>query len=224
LNRDSPIFVYAYATYRLEGYRMRTFVIAAILGTAFVTATAQSPQDTRPSDFLERPFAASGRIKMNLSAGEYRISGSPDAKIRVLWSVRDPEQLAKVKARVDVHGQDATVSTDGPRNNFKVAIQVPARADLHVRLTAGELTVEDIQGNKDVELHAGEVDIDVGRAEDYHHVDAAVWAGEIKATPYHVSKEGLFRSFDWSGKGPYRLHAHLKAGELRLFSKSGAER
>ena len=203
---------------------MRTIVIAAIFGTALATATAQNSQDARPSDSLERPFAANGRIKMDLSAGDYRISGSPDAKIRVLWSVRDPEQLAKVKARVDVRGQDATISTDGPSNNFKVVIQVPARSDLHVRLTAGDLTLEDVEGNKDVELHAGDLDIDVGRAEDYHHVDAGVWAGDIKATPYHVSKEGLFRSFDWSGKGPYRLHAHLKAGDLRLFSKSAEER
>jgi hypothetical protein len=204
---------------------MRTIVIAAMLGTALVAATAsQSTLDTRPSDSIERPFAANGRIKMDLSAGEYRISGSPDARIRLQWSVRDPDQLSKVKARLDVRDRDATITTDGPSNNFRVAIQVPARADLHVRLTAGELTVEDVQGNKDVELHAGEVDIDVGRAEDYHHVDAGVWAGEITATPYHVSKEGLFRSFDWSGKGPYRLHAHLKAGELRLFSKTAAER
>lgn len=204
---------------------MRTIAVAAMLGTVLVATTAsQSSQDARPSDSLERPFAANGRIKMDLSAGDYRISGSPDAKIRVLWSVRDPEQLAKVKTRVDVRGQDATISTDGPSNNFKVAILVPARSDLHVRLTAGDLTLEDVVGNKDVELHAGDLDIDVGRAEDYHHVDAAVWAGDIKATPYNVSKEGLFRSFDWNGKGPYRLHAHLKAGDLRLFSKSAEER
>jgi hypothetical protein len=204
---------------------MRTFVIAAMLGTALATATAsQSPEDGRPSNSLERPFPANGRIKMDLSAGDYRISGSPDARIRVQWSVRDPERLSKVKARIDVRDRDATISTDGPSNNFKVAIQVPGRSDLHVRLTAGDLTLEDVEGNKDVELHAGDLDIDVGRAEDYHHVDAGVWAGDIKATPYHVSKEGLFRSFDWSGKGPYRLHAHLKAGDLRLFSKSAEER
>ena len=78
-------------------------------------------------------------------------------------------------------------------------------------------------GNKDVELHTGDARIDAGRAEDYHSVDASVWAGDIQAEPFHVFKDGLFRSFDWSGKGPYRLHAHLKAGDLRLYSK-GAER
>jgi hypothetical protein len=47
-----------------------------------------------------------------------------------------------------------------------------------------------------------------------------VWAGDLKAPPFQVNKGGLFRSFDWRGKGPYRLHAKLKAGDLRLFSKA----
>ena len=161
---------------------------------------------------------------MDLSAGEYRILGRQDDRIRLDWSVRDADQLRKVRARADVRGNEATVTTDGPTNHFKVTVQVPARADLYIRLTAGELKVENIQGNKDIESHAGELDIDVGRPEEYHHVEASIWAGELHAAPYHVSKEGLFRSFDWKGRGPYRLHARLKAGELRLYSRLPAER
>ena len=58
---------------------------------------------------------------------------------------------------------------------------------------------------------------------DVSKVDASVWAGEIQAPPFQVNKGGLFRSFDWRGKGLYRLHAHLKAGDLRLFSKPETE-
>jgi hypothetical protein len=100
-----------------------------------------------------------------------------------------------------------------------VTIQVPTRSDLYVRLTAGDMTVERVEGNKDIEAHAGDLNIDVIRAEDYHTVDASIWAGDLTARPFNVTKEGLFRSFDWKGHGPYRLHAHLKAGDLRLFSK-----
>lgn len=204
---------------------MRTLINAALVGMALASAPAlQATQESRASDSLERAFVANGRINMDLSAGEYRISGSPDDKIRLDWRVRDPDQLWRVKTRIDVRGSDARVMTDGPSNHFSVKIQVPARSDLHVRLTAGELRLERVEGNKDVELHAGELDIDVNRAEDYHSVDASVWAGEIHATPFHVTKEGLFRSFDWRGKGPYRLHAKLKAGEVRLFSKLPAEK
>jgi len=191
------------------------FILAPMVGTAV---------DERVSDSLDRQFVANGRINMDLSAGEYRIGGNDDNRIRLEWSVRDPEQLPTVRARADVRGKDARITTDGPSNHFRVSIQVPTRADLYIRLTAGELRVANIRGNKDIESHAGEIDIDVGRPEEYHHVDASIWAGEIHAAPYRISKEGLFRSFDWNGHGPYRLHARLKAGELRLSSKLPAER
>jgi hypothetical protein len=202
---------------------MRILVAATLLGTAFVAAPlSQTRAESEPSDSLERAFVANGHIRMDLSAGEYRISGIPENRIRLQWSVRDGEQRSSVRARADVRESQATIITDGPMNHFKVAIQVPARADLYVRLTAGELRLERVEGNKDIESHAGELDIDVGRAEDYHRVDASVWAGELRAAPYQIFKEGLFRSFDWSGKGRYRLHAHLKAGEIRLRSKSSS--
>jgi hypothetical protein len=79
--------------------------------------------------------------------------------------------------------------TDGPEH-FKVDIGVPTRADLYIRLTAGELSVDNVEGNKDVGLHAGEIDIDVVRPEDYHSVSASVWAGEVHASPFHLSEGG----------------------------------
>jgi hypothetical protein len=202
-----------------------TVLAAAIVGVALVAGTAaQSTPEGRTLDSLERSFVSSGRIKMDLSAGDYTITGAPTEKIRIEWKVRYADQLPRVKVRADVRGADATISTESPDNSqFKVVVQVPQQADLYLRLTAGDLRVESIRGNKDIEVHAGDVDIDVGRPEDYKHVDAALWAGDLTATPFHVTKGGLFRSFDWNGNGPYRLHAHLKAGDLRLFSKSAGQ-
>lgn len=200
---------------------MRTLFATALLGTALVAGAAAGITQERPSDAVERGFVANGRITMDLSAGEYRITGTPDNRIRLTWSARDSEQLSKVRAHIDVRGSKAAIDTSGPTDQFKVKIEVPNKADLYVRLTAGELRLERVEGNKDVELHAGELHIDVDRADAYHSVDASVWAGEIHAAPFHVAKEGLFRSFDWKGHGPYRLHARLKAGEVWLSSRTG---
>jgi len=200
---------------------MRIIVATALFGTALAAAPLLTP-DTRPMLSLERPFVANGRIKMDLSAGEYRITGASDDRIRLEWSVREGEDVKRVKARADVRGSEASVTTDGPMNHFKVAIQVPAHADLYIRLTAGDIAIKNVVGNKDVELHAGEIDIDAGRAADYNRVDASVWAGELHASPFGATREGLFRSFDWSGSGRYRLHAKLKAGEIRIRASSPA--
>ena len=204
---------------------MRTILSAALVGSALIAAPALLAQQTsRPSSSLERDFVSNGKISMDLSAGEYRITGSPDNKIRLTWSVRGEDRLSDVEARADIRGTDARIVTDGPMNNFKVTIQVPQRTDLYIRLTAGELRLDRVEGSKDIELHAGEMRIDVNRAEDYSSVDASIWAGEIHADPFNVRKEGLFRSFDWKGHGPYRLHASLKAGEVWLSEKRPAER
>ena len=70
--------------------------------------------------------------------------------------------------------------------------------------------------HKDISSHAGEIDIDVGNPSDYRRVEASVWAGELHVQPFGPAREGLFRSFDWTGPGRYLLNARLKAGELRL--------
>lgn len=197
---------------------------AALITTAVTTAAAQARQDSGRSSSLERAFVANGRIRMDLSAGQYRIEGSPDNRIRLDWTVRYPDQLSEVRARADVNGPDAAISIDGPHDSFRVVIQIPARADLHVRMTAGELRVERIAGNKDISLHAGELDIDVGNPDDYRRVEASIWAGELRPGPFGRVKEGLFRSFDWSGNGNYRLEARLKAGELRLHGGASTRR
>jgi len=199
---------------------MRVPVAAAILGT--VLAAPASPQtSTRPSDSLERPFVQNGKIRMNLSAGDYVINGTSDKRIRIAWSAHEEATVRQAHANADVRGNEATISADGPTNNtgLRFTIDVPSQTDLYVRLTAGDITIEAVRGNKDVELYAGDLRIDVGRADDYNHVDASLWAGDLNAAPFNVIKGGLFRSFDWSGHGPYRLHAKMKAGDMRLYAK-----
>lgn len=188
-------------------------------------ALIPAQQTTRTSDSLERAFGSGGRVRMDLSAGEYVIQGAPENRVHVEWRVRNPDQLWRVKTRADVRGSQARIETDGPNNGgLRAVIRVPVRTDLDIRLTAGDLSIEGIEGNKEVELYAGEVDVDVRRAADYRRVDASVWAGEIDAPAFSASKGGLFRSVDWNGTGPYYLRVSLWAGEVRLYASSPAAR
>ena len=189
--------------------------LAAALCAAF--ALVASAADNRLSDSLERTFAEGGRIRLDLSAGDYTISGSADAKLHVEWSVKEASQLKEVRVSPKVTGSEAVVEVQGPRNDFHVRIRVPARSDLVVRLTAGDLRIKGIQGNKDVEQHAGDIEIEVGPVSELKHVEASVWAGDLTASPLKISKGGLFRSFQWYGKGRYDVQAHLKAGDVKLY-------
>ena len=76
--------------------------------------------------------------------------------------------------------------------------------------------IRGIEGSKRVDIWAGDVAIDIGQPEQYHQVEASVRAGDISAHPFNFSTGGLFRSFKWTGKGPYSLQVKLFAGDLTL--------
>jgi len=163
----------------------------------------------------EKAFAPGGRVRLDLSAGDYTIRAGRDDRIHVQWHAAFSDAW-RVAVDVRVTGSDAVVRTKGPRNNFRVVIELPSRTDLKVDLSAGELRVGGIAGNKDVGLWAGDILIDVGRADDYARVHASVTAGDINASPFGGHKEGLFRSFTWRGPGRYSLKVDLTAGNVTL--------
>ena len=192
---------------------------AGLLAVTAILAVAQLPgvaQDTKSSDSIEKAFAKGGRIALDLSAGAYRIRGRMIDSVRMRWQTRDPREMSAVRADVTVSGATAKIRTQGPKNNFRVEIDLPQRVDLDIELSAGDLTVHGIEGNKTLSMWAGDVTIEVGSADLYRRVDATVRAGEITATPFGRTSGGLFRSLHWTGRGPYILDAKLTAGDLKL--------
>jgi len=104
----------------------------------------------------------------------------------------------------------------GPRNGITITVRIPSKTDLHARVPFGEVVIENVSGNQDVELHAGDLTVDVGDRDAYSRVDASVYSGEVDADVFGATKGGLFRSFRYDGPGAYRLHAHVGAGQLTL--------
>jgi hypothetical protein len=161
----------------------------------------------------DKPFVAGGKINFDLDGGGYEIKTAADNHIRVALSGGS----ADTKVDLTVTGSNADVKIKNtPHNHFRAVVEVPTTADLVVRLSAGELKIAAITGNKDVESYAGNVEIAVGDPKDYAGVDTAVKAGDLDASPFGGSKSGLLQQFTWSGTGKYTLRAHLGAGNLVL--------
>ena len=164
----------------------------------------------------EKPFVSGGKIDMQLSGGGYEIRPAVDNKIRVTLG----GNAGSASVGIAVSGTHANlVVKDTPRSNFKATIEVPKAADLVIRLSAGELLMSAITGNKDIESTAGNIEIAVGDPGEYSSVDASLKAGDINAGVFGGSKSGLFPHFSWSGKGKYTIRARLGAGNLTLRGK-----
>jgi hypothetical protein len=150
---------------------------------------------------------------MNLCSSGIEIVGTDDTAVRVSYH---PER-DRVRVRLQISGDRADLRLTGcPHNNFQARIEIPKSSALYVRMFAGQLDVRDVTGDKDVELSFGQLNVDVGKTEQYARVDASVNSGQLEASAFAVSKGGLFRSFDQKGPGRYRVHAHVGAGQLEL--------
>lgn len=156
-------------------------------------------------------------LRLYVRSGEILIVGTDDNKITVDLAGKNADKIQDVKASLSLghHVADFRV-TGGPRSELQIIIHIPKNSDLIARVFAGEVRVQDVTGNKDVELHAGDLTIGVGKPEDYGHVDMSVNAGGVDAEVFGDSKGGLFRSITRDAAGKYRLHAHVGAGQLSV--------
>jgi len=204
------------------------FCFVAVTFAAIAQTTPAKPQTKSGSQAnqtvsrtgtcdLAANFPSHGSLRLHIRSGEVHVEGTSDEKITVTCESKQSEDISDVRINFKSNDRNGDLSINGgPHNDFRIMIKIPKRSDLWMRMPAGELHVMGVQGDKDVEVHAGEVTLDIGDPGDYRHVDASVNAGEIDAVAFHVNKGGLFRSFSKSGNGDFRLHAHVGAGQLTL--------
>jgi hypothetical protein len=190
---------------------MKRWMIVLVLLAPLVSVSASSNPYER---VVQQSFASGGTVRLHLEAGGYTIKAASSDNIVVTYSANS-DDLSRVKvdikpmaSRVDIYVRNT------PRNNFNATIEVPRNSNLWARLSAGELSIEDVEGDKDLELWAGQINVDVPHPDAYGHRDASVLAGSLEAGAFNISKGGLFRSFRQEGAGKYRFHAHVTTGEI----------
>jgi hypothetical protein len=196
---------------------MRTFspkeiaMLYFLLLAVALTAPAQTSMDH--SETFDVP--AGQEIRMDLSAGEYKIIAGAEGKVRVSWRGDRRHDADRVQVRLRNDRGRVELETDRTKD-VEVVIEAPPRSDLHIRLSAGELSISGIEGHKDIGLTAGELRVQVGDPANYRDVHSSVRIGELNARPFQVNKGGFFRNFSAHGDGKYSLRATVGVGELVL--------
>jgi len=193
-------------------YRLALFLLLA----PGLAVAGDRPLDITANPF-ETDFAPGGRLSLDLCSSGVGLRGTDENKLRVSYNSKSAYDADRVKVRLKGSGNSVSLEIDGcPHNNFQITISLPKITHLYVRMWAGQLDISNITGDKNLELHAGQLNVDVGKPEEYGQVDASVTTGELDAASFDVSKGGLFRSFHKSGPGKYKLHAHVGAGQIDL--------
>jgi len=192
-----------------------------MLGWVGASLAAQSSVDrlgmNRTWTDLGQPVG--NTLSLKLEAAGVTILPSEDGHVRTRYVGTKELDLSRLRVRFEPSGHPAELRINHtPNNDFQFEIQVPQDIGLILRMSAGEVKIQGVEGHKDLRLHAGEVTVQVGDASAYGPVSASVWAGEIRPGPFGEGKEGLFRSFHHNGPGQYSLQVKVKAGEV-IFQK-----
>src|SRR6266478_1151546 len=165
------------------------FLTLAILFAPLVLAQSKKIEVTDlPTHPFQVEFPSGSQINMHLRSGDFRIVGRDDGKITVRVEAKDPEKAKEIKVRFQKFDHSAELSiSGGPKNGVQITVEIPRSTGLFVRMPAGQLELSDITGDKNVQLHAGELIVGVGNPADYSHVEASVTTGGLEAAPFGES-------------------------------------
>jgi len=195
----------------------RLVLSLALIGLALPVAGNTKTEIVSGKPHMEFECPANTPLRLHVRSGEILIVGTDDTKVTVDLAGKNVDKIQDVKGRFLVAKNVAEFHlTGGPKSDLQIIIHVPKNSDITARIFAGDVSVHQVEGNKDLELKAGQLTIGVEKPEDYGDVDMSVNAGDLDAEMFGDSKSGLFRTVSRHGEGKYRLRAHVGTGQLSI--------
>jgi len=168
-----------------------------------------------------RPFqtdlARVATLRLHLGDGDFRIVGGDSKEIMIHTDGKNRVQASKMQVQLKRTGDSLDITfLHVPKSEVQVTITVPKETNLYARMRAGDLSVDGITGDKDVELTGGDLRIQVPDPAQYGSVDLSVRFGDVSGSQFGSPKGWIGNTLRRDGSGPYRLHAHVFAGDLTL--------
>lgn len=170
-----------------------------------------------------RDFAAGGFVHVRLRVGDVHIRRGDSNKISLRYTVKSHHEKNVKDAHVDfdIHGSDATIefhAPSGDNTQFDAELEVPQRTNLDVHNKVGDVTVEEVDGDKDLSLGVGDIRV-ANRNPEYRLVSASAGIGDVNGDGYGTTSGWLGKTLKYHGDGKYELRAHVGVGDIRLEGK-----
>lgn len=173
---------------------------------------------------LDAQLRSSAMLTIDSRPAGLELVGTDQEKIHISCTADDMESARSIRLRYSGTPGHAKLAITGAylrHGNLKIRVEVPRKTNLSIRMPAGEVKVDEIVGDKDIELHAGQISISSAHKGDYRSVNASVGIGAVNAPVYGANTGGFFRNFRKdNADGEYRLHAHVTTGEIDLLGNN----
>lgn len=170
-----------------------------------------------------REFVAGGMLHVKLSVGDLHIRRGDSSKISLRYTAKSRRERNVKDSHVDfdVRGNDAVIDFHAPMGGntaFDVELEVPANTNLDVHSKVGDVTVENVEGDKDLQLGVGDIRVESGQA-GYRLVNASTGIGEVNGDGYGETSGWLGKTLKYHGEGKYELR-HTSAWETSIWKES----
>ncbi len=170
-----------------------------------------------------REFSPGGTLHVHLKVGDLHIRRGDTSTISLRYTVKSRHQSNVKNSSVDfdVRGSDATLDFHAPissNTSFDAELEVPANTNVDVHMKVGDLTVENVEGDKDLELGVGDIRV-MREPSTYHLVRASTGIGDLNSGGYGETRGWLGKTLKYQGDGKYELRAHVGVGDITLEGK-----
>lgn len=201
----------------------KAVLLCLALAPFCAASSGNSSWDYQETHTDSRDFAAGGMLHLHLSVGDVRIKRGDAAKISMRYTVKSRSEHNVKNAHVDfdVRGNDATIEFHAPihsNTQFDVELEVPMNTNLDVHDKVGDLTVENVEGDKDLELGVGDIRV-IRESSTYRTVRASTGIGDVNSDSYGQTSGWLGKTLKYHGDGKYELRAHVGVGDITLEGK-----
>lgn len=209
---------------------LRSVALHKAVVLCFGLAVLAAPTISRADDWRyeetrrdARDFVSGGSVHVHMTVGDVHIKRGNSNQLRLEYTVKSKRESNVKKASVefDVRGNEANITFHAPsagNTQFDVELEVPPSTNLDVHEKVGDMTVENIEGDKDLELGVGDIRIANGPA-GYRLVRASAGIGDVNGADYGEVSGWLGKTLKYHGDGKYELRAHVGVGDIHLEGK-----
>ena len=203
--------------------------LAALLGLAAVPARA-TVLETEPRTF---PVTAHHRVRLEFPVGQLKVIPSDESRVRFALRVRCS---GRSDGRCQELADQLVLDSDNEGNTLHLKLhkypkwhnhgmtvigelRVPRSLAVQIEMGVGELDIDGIEGDLDVDLGVGEADIRAGRQHAGHvSVETGIGDARIRGGGSGTESRGFIGSHaTWtSGSGRSDVRLHVGVGEATV--------
>ncbi len=201
-------------------------------------ATSAAGTDVEHAFQATTPRASVQRVVIDIPVGSFKVRNGAANRIALSGiSSRDYEGSKErawaqkvvndTSVEIVVNGAEATVRRKfGPNarsfrakkfTGLDLSLELPAGMDVRFETSAGEVDMAGDFGDVNIDLRAGEVDLELPRAK-VRELNASCRVGEVRAHLGNevVTREGLLpgRTHFFNAEGKTHVNVHVTAGEV----------